>query len=169
MSPVKRWFGRDRPAADPRPLPPPADVAGLRHSLNELIRRVNASAGRLPAGAVVDIRDMGDRLGQLLDHEDRMGGPGAGAETYEMITLASVIRDYLPTSVEAYLALPPEFLASHRNPEGETPAEELRSQLSIMEKGVTELAQAIYSGDAQRLSIQGRFLDAKFSSSDLDL
>ena len=86
-----------------------------------------------------------------------------------MVTLAAVIRDYLPTSVDAYLALPPDVLASHRNADGEAPAEELRSQLSIMEKGVTELAQAIYSGDAQRLSIQGRFLDAKFASSDLDL
>jgi hypothetical protein len=168
MSPVKRWFGRDRPAAETRPSPPPADVAGLRVSLAALIAKVNANAGRLPTGAVVDIRDMGDRLGQLLDHEDRMGS-GAGADSYEIITLAAVIRDYLPTSVDAYLALPPDFLASHRNADGEAPAEELRSQLSIMEKGVTELAQAIYSGDAQRLSIQGRFLDAKFSSSDLDL
>ena len=42
------------------------DVAGLRTSLTELIRRVNANAGHLPAGAVVDIRDMGDRLAQML-------------------------------------------------------------------------------------------------------
>jgi hypothetical protein len=172
MSPVRRWFGRDRTApAGPRSdaPAPPADAAALRMSLAELIRRVNASSGHLPAGAVVEIRDIGDRLGELLDHEERVAGAGGGADTYEMVTLASVVRDYLPTSVDAYLALPPAFLESHRNPEGETPAEELHSQLRIMEKGVTELAQAIYSGDAQRLSIQGRFLDAKFSSSDLDL
>jgi hypothetical protein len=168
VSPIKRWFGRDRPAPPAGPPPPPADAATLRAGLTELITRVKAASGRLPAEAVAEIRDIGDRLGQLLDHEDRVGA-GAGADTYELITLAAVIRDYLPTSIDAYLALPPDFLASHRNAEGETPAEELSTQLRIMEKGVTELAQAIYSGDAQRLSVQGRFLEAKFSSSDLDL
>jgi hypothetical protein len=163
---VKRWFGRgqddDRP---PPPKPAVEDVAGLRTALADVIRRVKASSGRLPTGAVVEIRDIGDRLTALLDHEDRAGG----ADTYELATLAAVIRDYLPTSVDAFLALPPEFLRTHRNAEGQTPAEELHAQLLVMEKGVSELAQAIYSGDAQRLSIQGRFLDARFSSSDLDL
>jgi hypothetical protein len=163
---VKRWFGRgqddDRP---PPPKPAVEDVDGLRTALADVIRRVKASSGRLPTGAVVEIRDIGDRLTALLDHEDRAGG----ADTYELTTLAAVIRDYLPTSVDAFLALPPEFLRTHRNAEGQTPAEELHAQLLVMEKGVSELAQAIYSGDAQRLSIQGRFLDARFSSSDLDL
>ena len=170
MSPVKRWFGRDRPGpTDSRPLPPPADAATLRTALDELITRVKASSGRLPTAAVVEIRDIGDRLYELLDHEDRLAGAGSGADTYELVTLASVIRDYLPTSIDAYLALPPAFLESHRNAEGESPAEELSTQLRTMEKGVIELAQAIYSGDAQRLSVQGRFLEAKFASSDLDL
>jgi hypothetical protein len=170
VSPVKRWFGRDRPAARPAaPLPPPAGAAELRTALGELMTRVKASSGHLPTEAVVGIRDIGDRLGQLLDHEERTGGSGSGPGSYELVTVAAVIRDYLPTSIDAYLALPPDFLDSHRSPEGETPAEELSTQLLVMEKGVTELAQAIYSGDAQRLSVQGRFLEAKFSSSDLDL
>jgi hypothetical protein len=166
---VKRWFGRGRD--DDRPPPPGSarpeveDVAGLRTALAAVIRTVKASSDRLPTGAVVEIRDIGDRLAGLLDHEDRAGG----ADTYELATLAAVIRDYLPTSVDAYLALPAGFLQTHRNAEGQTPAEELHTQLLVMEKGVTELAQAIYSGDAQRLSVQGRFLDARFASSDLDL
>jgi hypothetical protein len=165
---VRRWFGRDRDAP-PGSTAPADGTEELRQALRALIRRVNASAGHLPAGAVTEIRDIGDRLGELLDHEERLVGSGAGADAYEMVTLAAVIRDYLPTSIDTYLALPPAFLESHRNAEGETPAQELLGQLRLMEKGVTELAQAIYSGDAQRLSIQGRFLDTKFSSSDLDL
>jgi hypothetical protein len=164
---MKRWFGRDHDH-DSRPPPPsgPAGVGDLRPALAALVLRVNASAGRLPTGAVVEIRDIGDRLGELLDHVDRLG---AGVDSYEMVTLAAVIRDYLPTSIDAYLALPPAFLESHRNPEGETPAEELATQLRLMARGVDDLAQAVYSGDAQRLSVQGRFLDAKFASTDLDL
>ena len=86
-----------------------------------------------------------------------------------MVTLSSVIRDYLPTSIDTYLALPPAFIDSHRNPEGETPAEELAGQLRMLGRGVDELAAAVYSGDAQRLSVQGRFLESKFAASDLDL
>jgi hypothetical protein len=164
---VRRWFGRD---PEPRAPADPADeITALREALRVLVRRVNASAGRLPTGAVPEIRDIGDRLGELLDHEHRVTGAGGGADSYEMVTLAAVIGDYLPTSIDTYLALPPAFLESHRNAEGETPAEELLGQLRLMEKGVSELAKAIYSGDAQRLSVQGRFLDAKFSASDLDL
>jgi len=177
---VRRWFGRE---PERRP-PPPAGAGGpgrpspgernsddgpaLRAALDALVRRVKASSGRLPTGAVVEIRDMCDRLGEVLDRVSAAGtttGPGS----YELVTISAVIRDYLPTSIDAYLALPPAFLDSHRNPEGETPDEELAHQLRIMHQGVDDLAMAIYSGDAQRLSIQGRFLDTKFSSSDLDL
>ena len=170
MSPVKRWFGRDRPPPpDARPLPPPADAPTLRRELGDLITRINASSGHLPTEAMVRIRDIGDRLVELLAHVERLGdGGGGGPGSYELITVAGVISDYLPTSIDAYLALPPDFLVSHRNAEGETPAEELCTQLETMEKGVIELTQAIYSGDAQRLSIQRRFLDSKFASSDLD-
>ncbi len=79
------------------------------------------------------------------------------------------ITDYLPTSVDSYLSLPESFLEAHVNDDGQTPAEELLEHLELMAKGVEELATAIYSGDAQRLAVQGRFLDTKFSKSDLDL
>jgi hypothetical protein len=169
VSPVRRLFGRTRGPEGPSRPPPPEGVPALRTALDALVRRINASSWRLPAAAVVEARDITDRLGQLLDHEERMAASGGGADAYEMTTLTAAIRDYLPTSIDTYLALPAEFLDSHRNADGLTPAEELVDQLHVMEKGVTELAHAIYSGDVQRLSVQGRFLDAKFSSSDLDL
>ena len=71
-----KWFRRDRDddqGPGSRPAPPRADdVAALRDALQAMVRKVNASSGRLPTGAVVEIRDIGDRLGQLLDHEDRV-------------------------------------------------------------------------------------------------
>lgn len=167
---LKRLFGRAPAAPTPTLDAPPAhDAASLRTSLQGLVHRVNRSAGRLPVGAVPEIRDIADRLFELLDHAERASSTSGGIDTYAMTTIASTITDYLPTSVESYLSLPESFLDTHVNDDGQTPAEELLEHLDLMAKGVEELATAIYSGDAQRLAIQGRFLDTKFSKSDLDL
>jgi hypothetical protein len=168
--PLKRLFGRAPADPDPDPDAPAAhDPAALRASLQSLVQRVNRSAGRLPVGAVPEIREIADRLFELLDHATRVTTAGGGVDTYAMATIASTVTDYLPTSVESYLSLPESFLEAHVNDDGQTPAEELLEHLELMEKGVEDLANAIYSGDAQRLEIQGRFLDTKFSKSDLDL
>lgn len=169
MKAVRRWFGQNE-APQPARTPPAEDeVPALREKLRVLVRRVNAAAGRLPVGAVPEVRDIEDQLVELLGHAEQRSRTGSGFDTYAMVTLAATINDYLPTSIESYLALPEAFLASHRNHQGQTPDEELLTQLELMENGVVELARAIYSGDAQRLSAQGRFLDAKFAKSDLDL
>lgn len=172
MSFIRRLFGLDE-SAPPAPAPtstsPSDEIPALGHALQILIRRVNAAAGRLPVGAVPEAREIGDKLLELLEHAERRVEAGSPLDTYAMITLASTINDYLPTSIGRYLALPEAYLASHRNADGQTADEELLTQLDLMKKGVAELAEAIYSGDAQQLATQGRFLDAKFAKSDLDL
>lgn len=162
---MARLFGRSR-AREAEPAPPTDEITPLRDALRALVRRVNASAGRLPVGAVPDIRDITDQLDRLLDHAQR--NPGA-VDTYALMTLSATIGDYLPTSIDRFLALPHDFVTTHRNNDGETPEEELLSHLVLLNQGVGELATAIFSGDAQRLESQGRFLDTKFARSDLDL
>jgi len=87
----------------------------------------------------------------------------------EMIPIRGIVTDYLPTTVDRFLALPPDFAATHRNAAGRTPAQELLEQLELLRDGAQEYATAIYAGDAQELSNQGRFLQSKFLRSDLDL
>jgi hypothetical protein len=166
---VRRWFRRDE-SPPPAPARRPVDeVPMLRETLRALIRRVNASAGKMPVGAVPQIRDIEDRLRELLDQAELRSRTSLGFDTYAAITLAATVNDYLPTSVDSYLVLPEAYLASHRNHDGQTPGEELLEQLDLIETGVTELLEAVYSGEAQRLSTQGRFLEAKFAKTDLDL
>ena len=50
-----------------------------------------------------------------------------------------------------------------------TPAEELRQQLEILREAAARLRVAVHGADAERLSTQRRFLEAKFRRSDLDL
>lgn len=168
---ARRWFRSWRDDA-PAPVPevtPASEIPALRDALGGLVRRVNAAAGRLPDGAVPAVRDIEDHLVALLDHADERLQAGVSVDTLAMVTLAATINDYLPTSIDVYLALPEAFLVEHRNPQGQTAAEELSAQLELLEQGVAELASALYSGDAQRLFAQGRFLDAKFAKTDLDL
>jgi hypothetical protein len=49
-----------------------------------------------------------------------------------------------------------------------TPADDLVRQLVLLDEGVNELQDLVYTGDAAKLAVQARFLDAKFRRSDLD-
>lgn len=179
---------RRRPAADQRPSPsgaapsggllaggllaggPPTaaqEVAALRTSLRATVQRVNRAADRLPEGVVPQVRAIEDALRELLDHVEATAGSATSAQ--ERYTLAATVDDYLPTSIDAFLALPASFAETHRTPAGRSPGEELLEQLVVLASAVTDLAQAVYSGDAERLSTQGRFLASRFATSALDL
>lgn len=171
-------FGREQPPAAPapagaqqvtpqpaEPAPPAGDpIAELEQQLTELVRRVNRAGGTMPEGGVPAVREVEDVLRPLLRYL-RSNPPTAE----EMIPVRSTVTDYLPSTVNAFLALPPEFAATHRNRMGRTPAEELLEQLRLLAEGAQEYATAIYAGDAQELTNQGRFLATKFTRSDLDL
>lgn len=171
-------FGRDEPPRQEAPAPPAPAVAPtqpastpsapepqvLERELTDLVRRVNRGGDRMPEGGVPAVREVEDVLRPLL----RYLGANPATET-EMIPVRSMVRDYLPTTVNTFLALPPDFAATHRNRLGRTPAEDLLEQLRLLGEGAQEYATAIYAGDAQQLTNQGQFLATKFTRSDLDL
>lgn len=139
----------------------------LRDALWTLVHQINASAGRLPMGAVPDLRDLIDQLLAVLDHLGRNGADDLDPHTLH--TLRATVDDYLPSSLDSYLALPDHVLASHRSADGRSAAEELSEQIALLVTGVEELSDAVYRGDAQNLATQRRFLDARFGRTDLDL
>ena len=172
-------FGREEPAPSasgaPSPQQVPAQTAApaqpardpiedLERQLSELVRRVNRAGGTMPEGGVPAVREVEDELRPLLRYL-RSNPPTAE----EMIPVRATVTDYLPSTVNAFLALPPDFALTHRNRMGRTPAEELLEQLRLLAEGAQEYATAIYAGDAQELTNQGRFLATKFTRSDLDL
>ena len=149
------------PAAPPVPVDP---VVAMQQQLAETVRLANRSGGRLPDGAVPLVRQVEDVLRPLLAHVDKRG---AGAE--EQHNLEAIVTEYLPGALEHYLDLPEEYALTSRGPSGTTPAEELVNQLELLSEGARDLQRAVYDHDAAKLSVQGRFLDAKFRRSDLDL
>ena len=149
------------PSAPSVPLDP---VAAMQQRLQETVRLANRSGGRLPDGAVPLVRAVEDVLRPLLAHVAKRG---AGAE--EQHNLEAIVHEYLPGALEHYLDLPEEYALTSRGPSGTTPAEELVNQLELLSEGAKDLQRAVYDHDAAKLSVQGRFLDAKFRRSDLDL
>lgn len=171
---LRHWLGggADRsasPAPPPDPRPPGDELAGLRAALAAVVSQVRAESGRLPTGAIPEVRETADQIVELLDYCEATARAGDTVEPFAMFTLSAAITDYLPTSIDGYLALPPAFLANHRSPTAQSPAEELVAQLVVLRRGMVELAASVYAGDSQRLTSQRRFLETKFSGSDLDL
>ncbi|WP_344477378.1 hypothetical protein [Kineococcus aurantiacus] len=154
--------------AAPAPAPvqaPPADpVVALQERLREVVRTANRAGGRLPDGAVPAVREIEDVLRPLLAHVARRG-----ADVEELHNLEAIVTEYLPGALEHYLDLPEEYALTNRGPGGTTPAEELLNQLRLLADGSRDLQRAVHDQDARKLAVQGRFLDAKFRRSDLDL
>ncbi|PID53620.1 MAG: hypothetical protein CSB46_07035 [Micrococcales bacterium] len=154
------WFRQRRPQPPPQPAPEITRVAEtlagpttqqqaqeMLGDLTAIVRRVNRAGAWMPMGAVPAIHEIEDRLRPLLEYLCRHPVTEA-----EMIPVRALVRDYLPTTVDQFIALPTEFVITHRGRHGLTPAQDLLTQL-----------------DAQELANQGRFLHTKFTRSDLDL
>ena len=79
-----------------------------------------------------------------------------------------IVDDYLPTTVNAYLAVEAQL---HDVPRasGDTPTESLLAQLAALQQSASSTLAATRSHDADALLTQGAFLRTKFSRSDLDL
>lgn len=160
-------FGRDRPA---EPSPAPASSQPAEPFADRMFEKANTiswtarrAGAHLPVAALPQLGLIEDVLYPLLAHL-RTSPPSVDEE----IAVEAYVGDYLPTTLNAYLALNHQF-AHQARVDGSTPGDDLVEQLETLEVAIRDLAQAVYAHDAQQLSVQGRFLSAKFSRSDLEL
>jgi len=168
MSRWRRLLAPDNPGEPVSAASTPDELAAIRQQLDTVIRRVRSSSGRMPPAAVVRARDVGDEVAQLVRELERRRKIGASIDALVVVTLESTVNDYLPTTVESFLAVTdPGGLADdvvRRRAE-----DQLCSQLELLAHGVQELADSVRSGTADPLDVQGRFLEAKFGTDDLRL
>jgi hypothetical protein len=138
-------------------------TAALRRGIQQLVTTINRNAGRLPAAAVVNARALTDTLLEIV--ETSVTRP---LDVHAVISLEGMVEDYLPTTLQTYLAVEPELVTVARAG-GSTPTESLMMQLSQLQLSAAATLAAVHAQDADALITQGSFLRTKFSRSDLDL
>jgi hypothetical protein len=127
------------------------------------VQFVNRNAGRLPVEAVVIARQVTDTLREVIETSaDR------DLDVYAVVQINGMVRDYLPTTLTAYLNLDPS-LTERPGPSGRTPRAALREQVEGLRTAAEELLHATRAHDVDLLFTQGNFLRTKFTRSDLDL
>ena len=84
-----------------------------------------------------------------------------------MHIIRQTVLDYLPETLQNYTNLPPAFANLHPVRNGKTARQLLSEQLDLLDKQMVEVAVDLAKNDTQKLLAHGRFLEAKFSQSDL--
>lgn len=160
------WFRRAQEVPPPPPPAEPDDTpAALGGRLRDLVAFVNRNAGRLPVDAVVAALRVTDAVREILD--DAAADPVP--DVYVIIAVRGMVDDYLPTTLNAFLALDPGLAATANKQGGGTPADDLVQQLDALWLAGLDVLRAAQARDVDKLVTQGNFLRTKFSGSDLDL
>jgi hypothetical protein len=146
------------PQDDPKDKPD-----ALLASMFALTHEVNASAGRLPVEGVVVARRVLDVVREVIETSAERE-----LDVHAVVSIRSMLEDYLPTTLRAYLAIDPSVVDQLR-PSGRTPSQSFIEQLDVLWASAMDLLEAARAHDADALLSQGSFLRTKFSGSDLDL
>ena len=140
------------------------DTEQLRKDLDTLRRRVERYGGKLPGDLTQATRGV---LGTLAIIVAR--GESLAANAEGLFVVDRTIHDYLPTSLESYLNLPRTYAMQRRVEGRRTAHEELLAQLALLQVELTKIADGVFENDAKSLADQGRFLEERFRTSELDL
>lgn len=135
------------------PTDPTTEATRLRADLGTLLAQVDSQAGRMPDPAVERVR----RIGTVLT--DMLGRPAElAADPDTLHGIIRLARTDLPLSVQTYLNLPHWFTLTRKVSGHATPAEELLTQLTLLESEADTLAAAFYSTDLKHQSDHTRYL-----------
>lgn len=120
-------------------------------------RAYQMTHGRLPADVQSRVAQIRKEVLELLPHTAQfpVGSP-------DLYVLQRTAVDYLPTTIEAYLALPPSYATQRAIQGGRTSLDVLREQLELLDAKMDEIAEAVHQRDSDRLLANGIFLEDRF-------
>ena len=153
----------------PDPTPgPDADDPGdrpeaLSHLLDVTDAFVNRSAGRLPTGVVVDVRALTDVIRATVATT-----AVRPLDVHAVMSVRGILEDYLPTTLKGYLAVDPALVDVARGA-APSPGAALVEQVGFLSGSAEATLEAVRVQDVDALTTQGRFLQTKFTRSDLTL
>lgn len=133
----------------------------FRLKLESLQSRV---AGRLDADATKKLENIKNSLlaalGRLMQTVDE-----SDANLYNVRQIA---LEYLPNTVDKYLALPQNLADNEPLSQGKTAQAAFHEQLNVLDGALTRMVTSLYQEDAQGLLINGHFLRDKFIDDQLE-
>jgi hypothetical protein len=129
-------------------------TAPFRLKLESLQSR---SAGRLDPDATAKIESIKNSLVAALGRLQQTADP----TDPNLYNVKQIALEYLPETVDKYLALPQGLAGSDRT-EGKTAQTVLHEQLDVLDGALNRLVTSLYQEDAQGLYTHGHFLRDKF-------
>ncbi len=133
----------------------------FRLKLESLQSRV---AGRLDPEATAKLENIKNSLlaalNRLLQTVD--------AADPNLYNVKQVALEYLPNTVDKYLALPQNFADNEPLSQGKTAQAAFHEQLNLLDATLTRMVTSLYQEDAQGLLINGHFLRDKFVDDQLE-
>lgn len=133
----------------------------VRSALDRLVRRVE---NRASPDVVAKLREIQQEILGVLPLADQFP-PGSE----DLFVIQRTATDYLPSALDPYLALPPEYAATRQVQGGKTSKQVLLEQLQLIDSKMDEVVDAIHQRDTDRLLASGRFLEERFGKGDLSL
>lgn len=133
----------------------------VRSALDRLLRRVE---NRASPDVVAKLREIQQEILGVLPLADQFP-PGSE----DLFVIQRTATDYLPSALDPYLALPPEYAATRQVQGGKTPRQALLEQLELIDSKMDEVVDAVHQRDTDRLLASGRFLEERFGKGDLRL
>jgi ABC-type nickel/cobalt efflux system permease component RcnA len=113
----------------------------------------------LPIDVQVKVEQIRRKVEVLLGYADRF--PPFSQDLHLVRQTAS---DYLPRTINAFLAMKPEDVDKQLNGTAKTARQELRDQLDLLDRKLDDIAQDLQRQDADRLLANRRFLEARFGA-----
>jgi len=144
------------PARRPPELVSGVDSRAVERSLEQVRIRVR---GRVPVDVAARVRHITTAISEALPHSESLP-PGSRAR----FTLAKTATDYLPSTIDAYLALPRRYAEQEIVADGKTPATLLCEQLDVLSREMDRLVGSIRQAHTDQLVTNGRFLSDRFGA-----
>jgi hypothetical protein len=115
----------------------------------------------LPIDVQVKVEQIRRKVDVLLGYADRF--PPFSQDLYLVRQTAS---DYLPRTINAFMALPRDTADKPLSADGKTAHQELKAQLDLLDSKLDDIAQDLQRQDADRLLANRRFLESRFGLRD---
>jgi len=116
----------------------------------------------LPIAVQVKVEQIRRKVEVLLGYASRF--PPFSKELY---LVRQTANEYLPRTIDAYLALPPGDADRILTPNGKTALQELTEQLDLLDAKLSEIAENLQRRDLDRLLANRRFLEERFGRTNL--